>query len=236
MKIATIYGVTLGLMGVALILTLVNAWNMTGLTTLPISVSNSGLSAAQNTLVDTGNLVKSEENKVALDVEKVLPKGIPLVYGTELSVSFDDVSAKNAQLADATIRKLAALDQSITLEGDDLSRYIKITNSISCEYCCGAPAITDAEGNPACGCAHSYAMRGLAKYLITQHGSEFSDEQILDELGKWKTLFFPSALAQKAKALEDNGIEFNYVNLASNLYRGIEKQKSSSGGNMVGGC
>lgn len=93
-------------------------------------------------------------------------------------------------------------------------------------------------GTPACGCAHSFAMRGLAKYLIQKHGSEYTDEQILDELAKWKTLFFPGAMAAKAAAMKQQGIEFSYANLGSNRYRGIEKGSSASGGSgsMVGGC
>jgi len=35
--------------------------------------------------------------------------------------------------------------------------------------------------------------------------------------------------------LEAQGIELNYINLASNKYRGIEKGQQASGG-MVGGC
>jgi len=89
-------------------------------------------------------------------------------------------------------------------------------------------------GDAACGCAHSYAMRGLAKYLLQKHANEFTDDEILEELAKWKTLFFPGNMAAKAKILKEKGIEFNYINLGSNKYRGIE-QGSSSGG-MVGGC
>ncbi|RMD67974.1 hypothetical protein D6817_00080, partial [Candidatus Pacearchaeota archaeon] len=96
-------------------------------------------------------------------------------------------------------------------------------------------------GDRACGCAHSYAMRGLAKYLLANHGEEMSDEQILEELGKWKVLFFPGILKKKAKILEEKGIELNYINLASNKYRGIENSAQSAQGSsgssaMVGGC
>lgn len=174
----------------------------------------------------TGRIVKE-------DLQDVIPGGIPEIYGKELGVSFDDVSASNPRLADATIEKLGSLDNSITLEGDDLKRYIAIVSQISCEYCCGAKSIIFDNGQPACGCAHSYAMRGLAKYLIENHGDEYSDDEVLEELGKWKTLFFPTQLTQKAKVLADNGIELNYINLASNKYRGIEKGVS---GGMVGGC
>lgn len=170
----------------------------------------------------------------------ILPTGVPEVYGAELGIKYDDVSASNSRLADATIAKLAAYDTSITLTGDALERYIDIGSRISCEYCCGAASIIFTKdtanykaGDAACGCSHSYAMRGLAKYLLTYH-SDISDDEILEELGKWKVLFFPDIHIQKAQALEENGIEINYINLASNKYRGIEQ--GATGGSMVGGC
>lgn len=169
----------------------------------------------------------------------IIPAGVPAIYGEELGVSFDDVTADNPQAADLAIRKLAVLDQQIELSGKDKERYINILykkeNGISCEYCCGARAIIFENGASACGCAHSYAMRGLTKYLITEHGSEYTDDQLLEEAGKWKTLFFPTQIQQKADILKSQGIELSYTNLASNKYRGIEQGKGSAGG-MVGGC
>jgi len=172
-------------------------------------------------------------NTLGSNAVDVIPKGIPDVYGKELGVSFDDISAANPGKADATIRKLGVLDQQITLTGDNLERYITIVSKISCEYCCGAESIIFENGQAACGCAHSFAMRGLAKYLIKEHGNEFSDDEILEEMGKWKTLFFPGQITQKASVLKEQGIELNYINLASNKYRGIEQGAT---GNMVGGC
>jgi hypothetical protein len=166
-------------------------------------------------------------------LSSVIPTGIPETYGSELAVNFDDVSATNPRGADETIQKMAVLDNQIEVTGDDLDRYISIASQISCEYCCGARSVITTDGRAACGCAHSYAMRGLAKYLITEHGDEYTDDQILEELGKWKTLFFPSQMTQKAKVLQEQGIELNYINLASNKYTGIEQ---GSGGGMVGGC
>jgi hypothetical protein len=163
----------------------------------------------------------------------ILPTGIPEIYGKELDISYNDVSASNPQSANAAIGVMADLDGSIEVTGDDLDRYIDIASQISCEYCCGAKSIIFSNGQKACGCAHSYAMRGLAKYLITEHGDEFTDDEILGELAKWKVLFFPTQMTQRATALEENGIEVSYVNLGSNTYRGIEQ---GSGGGMVGGC
>ncbi len=215
-----------------------------------IAVTNLGNSAKQ---VQLTALTTAKSNAPGTDnsntqgstnTPDVIPKGVPLIYGSELGVSYDDVSATNQQKSDATIKKLALQDVNIKLSGDQLQRYINITGQISCEYCCGAPSIiftTDTgqykAGDAACGCAHSYAMRGVAKYLITKHGSEFTNDQILEELGKWKTLFFPGPISQKAAILQQNGIDLNYINLASNKYRDIETSSSaSSGTGMVGGC
>ena len=172
-------------------------------------------------------------------LSNMIPTGIPKVYGEELGVKYDDVSANNQNLADQTIDKLGKLDNELTLNDEQLQRYInilyKLNNGISCEYCCGARSIIFENGQPACGCAHSYAMRGLTKYLLINHGNEYSDEEILGEVGKWKVLFFPTQMTQKAKIMEENKINVDYVTLASNQYRGIEKSGGSSGG-MVGGC
>jgi len=180
----------------------------------------------------TGNVVKGIGTVSALDI---LPSGTPEVYGSELGVSFDDVSASNPGLADATMEKLTEYED-MQLTPEQMSRYVKISSSIACEYCCGAKTLVFSNGERACGCAHSYAMRGLAKYLLTKH-PDMSDEQILNELGKWKVLFFPGVHEQKAQALKSQGVDYNnYINLASNKYRGAEKGQTSDSGAMVGGC
>jgi len=177
----------------------------------------------------------------ALDV---LPKGAPDTYGGELGVSYNDVSVSNPQLADATMAKLAKYED-IQLDNAQMEHYIEIGSSIACEYCCGAKTLVFSNGERACGCAHSYAMRGLAKYLLTKH-PEMSDVEILNELGKWKVLFFPGVHEKKAEVLKANGIDYTnktvgYIYLASNVYRGAENQATASaagsgGSQMVGGC
>jgi hypothetical protein len=171
----------------------------------------------------------------SVSASDIIPKGTPAVYGAELGVRYDDISANNPGFADATINKLSQYED-MELNQEQMTRYIRIGGSISCEYCCGANSIIFSNGERACGCAHSYAMRGVAKYLLIKHPN-MTDEQILSELGKWKVLFFPGIHEQKAKALEANGIDStNYINLASNLYRGIEQGQTSGSGQMVGGC
>ncbi|NCO18070.1 hypothetical protein COT60_02935 [Candidatus Pacearchaeota archaeon CG09_land_8_20_14_0_10_30_9] len=169
-----------------------------------------------------------------VSASEIIPTGIPAIYGNDMGVSYNDVSASNPKLADTTIRKLAQYED-MELSSEEMARYITIAGSISCEYCCGANSIIFNNGERACGCAHSFAMRGLAKYLLRNH-PDMTNDAILSELGKWKVLFFPDIHEQKAQALEANGIDStNYINLASNLYRGIE-QGQTSGGSMVGGC
>lgn len=171
----------------------------------------------------------------SVSASDIIPKGVPAVYGSVLGVKYDDVSANNPQLAETTIAKLAQYED-MQLNEEKMTRYIRIGSSISCEYCCGAKALIFSNGQRACGCAHSYAMRGLAKYLLANN-PEMSDAEILNELGKWKVLFFPGVHEQKARALEANGIESkNYINLASNLYRGIEQGQTTNSGGQVGNC
>lgn len=179
----------------------------------------------------------SSANLQAL-ADRILPKGIPAIYGKELGVSYDDPVA--------AMKVLAPMDDGIQLTAEQNARYVKIASQISCEYCCGAESIIFANGQAACGCQHSYVMRGLAKYLLTKHGTEYSDEQVLEELGKWKTLFFPKQILTKALAFESAGKTINTIDLTSNKYRGFTAAAATSGSgstqgvaglpNMVGGC
>ena len=183
---------------------------------------------------DNAQTANGNTQKTGANVANVIPTGVPKIYGKELGISYDDISPSDQRKADVTIRKLGNFDDGIKLNQQELQRYIGIASKISCEYCCGAESIIFSNGQAACGCAHSYAMRGVAKYLIKNHPSEFTDDEILEELGKWKTLFFPGQIQAKAQILSQKGIELNYINLASNKYRGIEQGLSA--GEMVGGC
>ena len=219
--------ITIYLLAGLVILAIFNQFQIFSLASV---TKSSNINSVLNTELNSG-LVTGIQSVSALNI---IPKGIPDIYGKELGISYDDVSIKDPEKADSTIKKLALFDVNLNLEGDTLQRYTLITNSISCEYCCGAQSITFPDGQPACGCAHSFAMRGLAKYLLTEH-PEMSDNAILEELGKWKTLFFPDVMNAKASVLNDQDIELNYINIASNKYRGAEKGNSAQG-NMVGGC
>lgn len=137
--------------------------------------------------------------------ESFISSGIPDIYGQELDISFDKVqdAINKVQIFGPTYGEE---DKKITLTGDDLERYKKIGASIACEYCCGVETLTKEDGTAACGCAHSIMMRGLAAWLIKNHPNEFTDEQILEELEKWKVTYFPKqTLSTKLAEMEKSG-------------------------------
>ena len=174
-------------------------------------------------MLNTYALRNSGNGSKAIRDGQLLPTGVPAVYGNELKLSFDQVSASNQQEANAVISKMGSYDTNIQLNQQQMQRYINIlynmNGGISCEYCCGAQAVIFKNGRLACNCAHSAAMRGITKYLLKYHGDQMSDEQILTEVAKWKARFFPQQYLKKAKALQQNGIPVTYINLGSNEYR-----------------
>ncbi|MCR4335143.1 MAG: hypothetical protein NUV57_01250 [archaeon] len=164
------------------------------------------LSLSQNTAQQSNNSNTAENTQTVISFEEFLPKGVPAIYGTELGVSFD----KPVE----SLAVMQALDGDLYQDGklkfsdlDDASKqdFIKIGMSISCEYCCGAEYIVAPNGQPACGCAHSAAMRGLIKYLLINHRGDYTNEQILEQLTLWKTMFFPKQMYQKTIQLQAEG-------------------------------
>ena len=166
------------------------------------------VSNSENLSVEAAAYLKFKEIK-----NSFIPKGTSNVYGQELDISFDEVqdAINKTAIFDPTYgtegKKIALTDLTAT----GLERYKKIGASIACEYCCGVTTLVFENGEAACGCDHSQMMRGLTAYLIKNHPQEFTDEQILDELTKWKITYFPkqtlsAELDRMAKAGE-SGIE-----------------------------
>lgn len=176
-------------------------------------------------------------------IKLVIAEGVPDIYGEELAVSFSEVQpAINVMKQyDPTYGK-----QKITLAGDDLKRYIDVGLRISCEYCCGVKSIIRADGDASCGCAHSIAMRGLAAYLIKNHGPQYSNDEILRELARWKGVYFPKQMIKKMAQQLQSG---NYTPDTASLVLGLELPDYGGEGKgaplpseidnlpgMVGGC
>ncbi len=178
--------------------------------------------------------VKLSGDTVQDAIKAVIPTGTP-EYGTELGVTFGDpVNSLNV------LNKLDSQIPIDSLSTDAKARYIAVASKISCEFCCGALSVIDKNGNAACGCSHSGSFRGLAKYLLKNHLDEWSDDEILMELTKWKAVFFPKNMVEKAVTALENGLDLtpevlNDRNLLSKLKAG---DTSSIGDlpEMVGGC
>ena len=124
----------------------------------------------------------------------MLPHGVPAGYGAELGISFDD-----AARAMPILENFDRGPGAITLTGELERRYITVASQTACEYCCGATTLVFPDGKPACACAHSAAMRGVALYLLQQY-PQMTDNEILSEVNRWKAAFFPGPTAQKGKA------------------------------------
>ncbi len=146
----------------------------------------------------------------------VVPTGIPDIYGQELGIEF------SSEKADKMIAILRQFEDE-KLGKEQLEAYIRIGRRTACEYCCRAKTLVRKDGERACGCAHSYAMRGLAKYLILKHYDKYSEDEILEEINRWKALFFPKQSIQKVIATSMRSDEFDLSILQEMP-------------NMVGGC
>ena len=154
-------------------------------------------------------------------LQKLIATGIPPVYGAQLQVSFDNAAA--------AIPRLSRFEQDVRpdkLTGETLRRYVAIGQSIACEFCCGVTTMVFADGRKACACAHSAAMRGVAAYLLDNYGDTMSDTQILAEVSKWKSVFFPGPTVNKY--LAQSGLVSPNIGGQGAPVGGLQKQ--------VGGC
>lgn len=169
------------LLVVLLIVTIYNTIQIQNLGSLEIEVPITG-EAIQGR-------IPSEINQIAEEV--LVKEGEVTEYGLTFSTN--------------GLNTLVDYANSISLTGDDQQRYISIGTqpNTACEYCCGIGnrgALRN-DGRIACGCAHNIAFAGLIKYLI-QEG--YTDEQILDEILRWKSYFFPRDYL--AEVLKERGI------------------------------
>lgn len=249
--------ITLGVYAAVAVLVLVLAFNQYQISSISNAVSLYSGPALSNVQLGTSTVAANQPSQANLQalVDKVIPKGVPAVYGAELGVSYDQPVQSLTVLGklDGDLYPDGKLKFS-GLSADAQKRYVAMGKMIACEYCCGATELVFPDGKPACGCQHSAAMRGLAKYLLLKH-PDVSDAQILEEMAKWKILFFPKQHITKALSFESAGMQskINPTDLASNQYRNFkapEGSSSSSGSsgsaqgvqgianapNMVGGC
>ena len=202
--------------------------------TSPIKLNLFGINAAAPGSHGDKFTVKSTGNVVQDVIKAVIPTGTPQ-YGPELSVSFDSPVQ--------SLSTLAKLDRQIptsSLTAEEKQRFINVNTKISCEFCCSAPATVDSNGRDLCGCAHAQSFRGLSKYLVRNHPTEYTDDQILLELTRWKALYYPKNMVEKGVAAVQNGLELSPAVLNDrDLLKKVQSKDLSSVGSlpsMVGGC
>lgn len=105
---------------------------------------------------------------------------------------------------------------------------MRVGSGTACRYCCDARTLVEPSGDAACGCAHSQAMRGLAAYLIANHANEYTDEELVEELNRWRAVYFPKqTLTEALVELRDAG-ELGIEE--------IEQEFPEFMPQMVGGC
>ncbi len=130
--------------------------------------------------------VKSPTGDTVQDLlNNIVPTGTPW-YGDEAGVSFDDPIAAQT---------LWAKGRAIQLDADGEQRWNRIANSFTCDYCCGSPKSPTIITR--CGCAHSAAAQGMARWFIKNYGSKYSDEEIYGEMARWYALWYPKGTIER---------------------------------------
>ena len=136
--------------------------------------------------------IKTTEDAIAV----MIPSGTP-TYGEAMGgISYDDPLTALTKLK----RAYAALKQQAQADDNVWQRYLSLAaapRGISCEFCCGiGPQGIDASGNSRCGCAHNPAVQSVTLWLLLN--TEYSDAEILQEVYKWKALWFPKDMVSLA--------------------------------------
>lgn len=128
--------------------------------------------------------IKTEEDAIAI----MIPTGTP-DYGTAMGVTYDDPVAGENALAAA----YPALKAQAQANPAIWQRYIALAaapRGISCEFCCGVgPQGITSDGSLRCGCAHNPAVQAVTLWLMMN--TDYTDAQILREVYRWKSLWFP---------------------------------------------
>ena len=156
---------------------------------------------------------------------EVAPTGVSATYGAPLNVSFDQVQASIDVMKESDPTYGEA---GIVLTGANLERYVQVGTAISCKYCCNATTLVKPDGTAACGCAHSQAMRGLAAYLIVNYPDEYTDDELVQELNRWRAVYFPRQTLTEALVARQEAGEPGIEDIMTEFPEFMPQ--------MVGGC
>lgn len=142
---------------------------------------------------------KSTGNPTQDAIAAVVPTGTPFYVlegsGSEKikGTSFDDPLTSQKVWASLLGSRRFGTANAIQLTPEEEQRWQRIVSVFTCDYCCGGPNSVTTINR--CGCAHSYAWQGMAKFFI-EYYPNYSDEQIMGEMTKWKGLWYPKGMIQ----------------------------------------
>jgi hypothetical protein len=148
----------------------------------------------------------------------IIPTGTPEYSELLGGITFDDPVMSMEYLAKAYNN----LNDDVKQNNPQVwERYLSLAaapKGISCEFCCGiGPQGISSDGKSRCGCKHNPAILALTLGLMKD--TDYSDAEILREVMKWKTMFFPK----------------NMVGLAMEV-AGTDPSELKDLPGMVGGC
>jgi len=119
-----------------------------------------------------------------------IPTGTPDYSEAIGGITFDDPVNSMEYLAKYFY---SVKDEVKNNHPDKWKRYVDLASEprgVSCEFCCGiGPIGADKNGESRCGCKHNPASLALVLGLLKD--TDYSDAEILREVMKWKTMYFP---------------------------------------------
>ncbi|MBI2541826.1 hypothetical protein HYV80_03905 [Candidatus Woesearchaeota archaeon] len=142
---------------------------------------------------------KSTGNPTQDAIAAVVPTGTPFYIlegpGSEKikGATFDDPITSQKAWAGLLGSRRFGTENAIQLTPEEQQRWQRLTSVFTCDFCCGGPSSVTTINS--CGCAHSYAWQGMAKFFIKYY-PDYTDEQILGEMTKWKGLWYPQGMIQ----------------------------------------
>ncbi len=172
--------------------------------------------------------------KTISDAAKImLPTGTP-EYGPALGISYDDPVAALDILENKVYPMMA---NSLQSDSAAWERYVSLATKpvgISCDFCCGVGTVAvNSKGQLICGCSHNIALQGLTMWLIKN--TNYSNAQVLQEVIRWKSLWFPKDMVGMAYQVATQGVPSTASGSPS-----AEAQGSAAGldqlSGQVGGC
>ena len=191
------------------LLVLFNQWQIASISKVSVASGFTRMSFAGNTDLDKVDVTQIESTAQAIAtlfpvneiqttqdaINIMIPTGTP-DYGQTMGVSFEDPIGSLNFMENA----YPALKQQAQQDPEVWQRYLNLAaapRGISCEFCCGVGAQgIDAKGNLRCGCNHNPAIQSLTMWLIMN--TDYSDAQILKEVMRWKSLWFPKNMVELA--------------------------------------